>query len=102
MPQPRELTCSNCQATFPVGGFCPACGPVPLHEAAADSPDLEEILRASQGITPDTDGAMRAMATLHAMWRRAWRDTGEFTEEETFELVRIMVASASGGIRSLG
>ena len=65
-------------------------------------PDLESIYRASQGITPDMDGAIRAMASVHAQWRAAWRETGEFSDEETFELVRLLVASSAGGIRSLG
>ena len=65
-------------------------------------PDLEEILRASQGITPDMDGAITSLAAVHAQWRRAWADTGTFTDEETFELVRILVAASAGAIRSLG
>jgi hypothetical protein len=64
-------------------------------------PDLEEILRRAQGITPDMDGAIRAMAAVHAQWRQAWRETGEFTDEEAFELVRLLVAASAGGIRSL-
>lgn len=65
-------------------------------------PDLEAILRASQGITDGMDTGITALAAVHALWRRAWRDTGAFTDEETFELVRILVAASSGGIRSLG
>jgi len=65
-------------------------------------PGLEELLRASQGITPDMTGAISAMASVHAQWRQAWADTGKFTDEETFELVRLLVASSAGGIRSLG
>jgi hypothetical protein len=98
--QAPELTCPNCQAVFPAGSFCPACGPVPLREAAAPE-NLEEILRASQGITPDMSGAVRAMAETHAMWRQAWTDTGRFSDDEAFELVRIIVATSAGGLRSL-
>jgi hypothetical protein len=65
-------------------------------------PDLETILRASQGISPDMGGAIQAMAQIHADWRQAWEATGRFSSEEAFELVRILVASSAGGIRSLG
>lgn len=95
-----ELTCPDCQAVFPAGSFCPACGPVPLREFTAPE-NLEEILRASQGITPDMGGAIRSMAQIHADWRDAWTATGRFSDEETFELVRIIVARSAGGLRSL-
>jgi hypothetical protein len=98
--QPPELTCSACGTRFPAGKFCPDCGPVPLHEAAGEN--LEEILRASQGITPDMGGAVRAMAQIQADWRQAWEDTGKFDSREAFELVRILVAASAGGIRALG
>jgi hypothetical protein len=65
-------------------------------------PGLEEILRRSQGITPDVDGAITAMAQIHANWRQAWTDTGRFSDEESFELVRILVAASAGAIRALG
>jgi hypothetical protein len=64
-------------------------------------PDLEAILRASQGITADMDGAIRAMTAVHAQWRRAWTETGAFNDLEAFELVRIMVAASAGGVRCL-
>ena len=67
-----------------------------------EPPDLEEILRRSQGITPDTDQAVEFLAALHARWRRAWRDTGEFSDDESFELARILVAVSAGGLRQLG
>jgi hypothetical protein len=70
-------------------------------EPPPEGPDLEEILRISQGITPDMDAAVLAMAAIHAQWRKAWVETGGFTEQESFELVRILVASSAGAIRSL-
>lgn len=83
--------CSSCGNQFPAGQVCANCAP----------PDLEAILRASQGITPDVDGAIRAMASVHARWREAWMETGRFTEQEAFELTRILVAASSGGVRCL-
>ena len=47
------------------------------------------------------DQVIETMATIHARWRRAWRDTDEFSDEEAFELVRILVASSAGAIRAL-
>ena len=70
-------------------------------EGIPEQPDLEAILRASQGITPDMDTSITALAAVHARWRTAWTDTGKFSDEEAFELVRILVAASSGGIRSL-
>lgn len=67
-----------------------------------DPPDLEAILRQSLGIGEETDQAIAAMAVIHAQWRKAWRETGEFTDAEGFELIRVMVATATGGLRSLG
>lgn len=92
--QPAEQdpdTCSGCGGQLPAGRACAACAP----------PDLEAILRASQGIGPDIDGAIRAMASVHAQWREAWLETGKFSEQEAFELVRILVASSAGGVRCL-
>jgi hypothetical protein len=67
-----------------------------------DTPDLEAILRISQGITPDMDTSITTLATVHARWRKAWSDTGAFSDEESFELVRVLVAASAGGVRSLG
>ena len=64
-------------------------------------PDLEALLRLSQGITPDTDEAIEALAALHGRWYKAWVETGIFTEYQAFELVRILVAGATGSLRSL-
>jgi|HubBroStandDraft_3_1064219.scaffolds.fasta_scaffold1624480_2 hypothetical protein len=77
----------------------PGDGQVP--EDGESTPDLEAILRASQGITPDMDTAVDALAAVHARWRQAWAETGAFSPDETFELVRILVAASAGGIRSL-
>lgn len=88
---PDPDLCSACGNQFPAGQVCANCAP----------PDLEAILRASQGIGPDVDGAIRAMASVHAQWRDAWIETGKFTELETFELVRILVATQAGGCRCL-
>ena len=90
--------CSNCGNQFPSGQLCDQCGGQGI--PAAEVPGLEAILRASQGITPDVDGAIRAMASVHAQWKAAWLENG-FTEQETFELVRILVASSAGGVRCL-
>lgn len=90
--EPDLDLCSSCGNQFPAGQVCGNCGP----------PDLEAILRASQGMGgPDVDSAIRAMASVHAQWRDAWTETGRFTELETFELVRIIVATSSGGCRCL-
>lgn len=89
--------CGTCGNQFPAGQVCAVCA-----EQAGTLPGLEEILRRSQGITPDMDGAIQAMAQIHANWRQAWTDTRKFTDEETFELVRILVAASAGGIRALG
>lgn len=98
MGDPPDLDlCSNCGNQFPAGQVCSQCG----GQETQDSPDLEAIFRASQGLTPDMDGAIRAMASVHAQWREAWMETGKFTEQETFELVRILVASSAGGVRCL-
>lgn len=74
--------------------------PPPEHEPA-EPPDLEAILHASLGIGDGADRAITALAAIHAQWRTAWRETGQFTDEETFELVRILVAASAGGLRSL-
>jgi hypothetical protein len=94
--QPPELTCAQCQTTFPFGTACPVCT-----DSAARPPDLEEILRASQGIGPDIPAAIRAQATIHAEWRQAWLDTGKFSEHESFELVAILVTVSAGGLGSM-
>jgi hypothetical protein len=79
------------------------CDPQPEPEGTGPgAPDLEAILAASQGIGPDTPGAISAMTTVHSMWRRAWAETGAFSDEESFELVRILVAASAGGLRALG
>lgn len=71
------------------------------HGSGEDAPDLEAILRASQGIRPDFLALAGQMAQVHAEWRKAWMATGVFSDDEAFELVRILVASSAGGIRSL-
>ena len=71
-------------------------------EPGTSVPDLEAILRASQGITPDMASGISTLASVHAQWRQAWADTGRFTDEEAFELTRILVAASAGGVRSLG
>lgn len=93
--QPADL-CTNCGNKFPAGQVCSKCGT----QGVPDAPGLEAILRASQGITPDIDSAIRAMASVHAQWKEAWLEAG-FSEQETFELVRIIVASSAGGARCL-
>jgi hypothetical protein len=65
-------------------------------------PDLEAILRSSQGISDGIDASITALAAVHARWRQAWTDTGTFTSEEAFELVRVLVARTAGGLGSLG
>lgn len=89
--------CSQCGNQFPAGQVCSQCGAqgVPV-------PDLEELLRRSQGIVPEHDKAIEIMTAIHARWRKAWEDTGAFSSEEAFELVRILVATSAGGIRALG
>lgn len=67
----------------------------------AELPDLEAILRDIHGISPDMGDALRAMAQLHADWRQAWTDTGQFSAEEAFELVRLLVVTSAGGLRAL-
>jgi hypothetical protein len=64
-------------------------------------PDLEALLHQAQGITPDFLGSVSAMAEMHAQWRRAWQETGAFTEQETFEMTCILVCVSAGGLRSL-
>jgi hypothetical protein len=86
--------CGQCGNQLPAGQLCGQC------QTAPES--LEAILRASQGITPDMGGAVRATAQIHADWRDAWTATGRFSDEETFELVRIIVAASAGGIGALG
>lgn len=95
---PDHDLCDTCGNQFPAGQSCSNCFPSP----ESPPPDLEEILRASQGLTPDIDAAIRSMAQIHADWRQAWEATGQFSPEESFELVRILVAASAGGIRSLG
>ena len=85
--------CPNCGDRVPEGLDCGRCSP-------GRQPDLEAILRASQGIPGDLDGAIRAMASVHAQWKAAWTETG-FSEQEAFELVRVLVACSSGGGRCL-
>lgn len=85
----------------PTGPVPPAAGAAAEPDGDGEVPDLEEILRLSQGIVPEHDRAIEALAAIHARWRRAWRDTDEFTDAETFELVRILVASSAGAIRAL-
>jgi hypothetical protein len=74
--------------------------------AAADGedsepPDLESLYRMAQGIMPEHDQMIETMAAIHARWRKAWRETGEFSDAESFELARIIVAGMTGAIRSL-
>jgi hypothetical protein len=95
---PEPDLCDTCGSQFPAGQSCANCFPSPENPP----PDLEEILRASQGLTPDIDAAIRSMAQIHADWRQAWEATDQFSSEEAFELVRILVAASAGGIRSLG
>jgi hypothetical protein len=76
--------------------------PEPEPEPADDIPGLEDILRASQGIGPDFLAMAGQLASIHAEWRKAWENTGVFDHSESFELVRILVASSAGGIRFLG
>lgn len=64
-------------------------------------PDLEEILRAAQGIGPDIPAAIRAQAALHAEWRQAWLDTGKFSVQETFEMTCVFIAASAGALRSM-
>ena len=94
---PDPDTCSSCGSQFPAGQVCANCFPA----LENPPPDLESIFRASQGFGPDVDGAIRTMASIHAQWRAAWTETGKFSEQESFELVRIIVASSSGGVRCL-
>lgn len=95
MTQPPDPEfCAECGNQFPAGQVCANCAPQP--------PDLEDILRASQGIAPDFLSMAGQLATIHAEWRKAWEATGQFSSEEAFELVRILVASSAGGIRALG
>lgn len=85
--------CPSCGSQFPAGMLCPRCSP---------PPDLEELLRRSQGIADEHDHAIEILAAVHARWYRAWTETGGFSQEQAFELVRIMVATAMGGLRALG
>lgn len=71
-------------------------------ENGREVPDLEAILREAQGLTPDISAGIRGLAAIHAEWRQSWLDTGKFSEQESFELIRVLVATAAGGIRSLG
>lgn len=100
MGDPPDLDlCSNCGNQFPSGHVCGQCGGQGI--PASEVPGLEAILRASQGITPDVEGAIRAIASVHAQWKAAWLETNQFSEQEIFELVRILVASQFGGVRCL-
>ena len=67
----------------------------------AGAASLEQILQQLQGIDPGAPGMIASMASVHAMWMQAWLDTEKFTREEAFELVRILVATSTGGLRSL-
>lgn len=93
--QPKDPDlCTECGNQFPAGQICANCAP----EAP---PDLEAILRASQGIGPDIPAAIRAQAAIHAEWRQAWMDTGKFDPQEAFELVAILVCVSAGGLGSM-
>lgn len=100
-PMPPKPQGPHPQAQAPEPAAAPDSGPGDEPPPGAEVPDLETILRMSQGITPDFSGAIRSMAGIHAEWRQAWAETGQFSEAETFELVRILVATSAGGISSL-
>jgi len=81
-----------------------SAGPAEPHDENgehAELPDLESLLHMAQGLDPEGLSAIDAMATIHSRWRRAWAETGAFTDEETFRLVVILVAVSAGGLRSL-
>ena len=95
MPEPPDMDlCSVCGNQFPRGQVCEQCA------ALSSAPDLESIFRASQGLPPDGESAIRALASTHAMLKSAWTEAG-FSDQEAFELVRVIVASSAGGIRCL-
>jgi hypothetical protein len=68
---------------------------------ADEPPDLEALYNLAKGIMPEHDQMIETMAAIHARWRKAWQDTDAFSDEEAFELVRILVASSAGAIRAL-
>lgn len=66
-----------------------------MSEPAPEPPDLEQLLKMSQGLTGPAEQAIETMSAVHARWYRAWIEN-DIPEHRAAELLRVMVAAGCG------
>lgn len=74
--------------------------PVP-EPGAEEPPDLEQLLKMSQGLTGPMDQVIKTMSAVHAQWYKAWIENG-IPEPQAGAMLRVMLAVNCGATLHLG
>lgn len=76
--------------------------PSPEHvPEPGEQPDLEQLLKISQGIAGPVDQAIGTMSAVHAQWYQAWIENG-IPEHQAGAMLRVMIAVNCGATLVLG
>lgn len=73
----------------------------PPEPSDLEPPDLEQILKMSQGIAGPMDQVIESMSAIHAQWYKSWVENG-IPEPQAAVLLRVMVAVNCGGSLHFG